>query len=743
MAQTIGEAYLQIRPSMEGVKGEIESAMGDAGSAGAGSFGSAFASGIGTVTKVTSVAIGAAAAGVSTITKDAVSAYADYEQLVGGVETLFGAGGRSLEEFAETASVTASDLENSGIDWDKYADTAWFENGGLSGLVGELQWNIDEIGTSTEELQDYLSSEYDLSIEDATAAIEAYKDALSDESINAKYDSMMNAQQTLLDNAAQAYQTAGMSANDYMETAIQSAAAMVNSLGGDQEEAARLVDMSITDMADNVNKMGTSMESIQNAYRGFSRGNFTMLDNLALGFSGTKEGMEELLQKATELSGVEYNIDSYADIVQAIHVVQEEMGITGTTAKEASGTISGSLASMSAAWQNLVAGLANPDADLGALIDNFVQTGMTALNNLMPTIVNALSGIAQALPQIADAIAQQLPVVLPVIIPPLIQAAITLVQALIDALPTIMEALIAVLPDLIQTIVDTIITLLPMIIDLGLQLILALADGLIEALPDLIPAIVDVVLTIVDKLTQPDTIEQLVMAAIELIGAIAIGIVKAIPTIIAKVPQIIENIIVALTGLSPDMIQAGWDTLKSFITGIIDNVKEAFETGVEIFNNVKNAITEKIEGAKQWGKDLIDNFVQGIKDKIQKVKDEVGAVAQTVKDILGFSEPEEGPLSNFHTFAPDMMQLFAQGIRQNIGLVTSAVDSVSGAIASDFTNGQIAPSNHSELASYNNVTSANMAAEGNITIPVYIGQEKIDTIVLNAQQRHALVSGGR
>ena len=641
---TIGEAYLQIIPSMKGVKGELEGAMSEAGASSSESFGSTFGKGLSTMAGVSTAVVGAAVAGTAAITKSAVDAYADYEQLTGGVETLFG-------------------------------------------------------------------------------------------------DSF----QTVMDNADRAFATAGMNANEYMETAIQSGAALISSLDGDTAKASELMDMSITDMADNVNKMGTSMEAVQNAYRGFSRGNFTMLDNLALGFAGTKEGMQELLDKAQEISGIEYNIDSYSDIVEAIHVVQEKMGITGTTAEEASGTISGSVASMKSAWENLVTGFANPDADLGTLIDNFVQTGMTALNNIMPTIVNALSGIAQALPQIANAIATQLPAVLPVIIPPLIEAAITLIQALVDALPTIMEALIAVLPDLIQTIVDTIITLLPMIIDLGLQLILALADGLIQALPDLIPAIVDVVLTIVDKLTQPDTITQLVTAAIQLIGAIAIGIVKAIPTIVAKVPEIIMNIISALTGLSPDMIQAGWDTLTSFLSGIIDNIKQAFETGVEIFNNVKDAITEKIEGAKQWGKDLIDNFVQGIKDKIQKVKDEVGAVAKTVKDILGFSEPKEGPLSNFHTFAPDMMQLFSQGIKQNLGLVTDAMNLVSGTIASDFSTAEVAPSNYSALATPSDVysTSPAIAAEGNITIPVYIGQEKIDTIVLNAQQRHALVSGGR
>ena len=744
---TIGEAYLQIKPSMEGIKGDLEQAMGEAGASSSSSFGSAFASGLGFVTKATVAAVTGAATGVAALTKEAVSSFADYEQLVGGVETLFGAGGRTLEEFAETAKVTSRDLENSGIDWDKYADTAWFENGGISGLLGELEWNIDEIGTSMDELEDYLTNEYDLSIEDATAAIEAYQNALSDETINAKYESMMVAQQTLLDNAAQAYQTAGMSANDYMETAIQSAAAMVNSLGGDQEEAARLVDMSITDMADNVNKMGTSMEAVQNAYRGFSRGNFTMLDNLALGFAGTKEGMEELLAKAQELSGVEYDIDSYADIVQAIHVVQEEMGITGTTADEAAGTISGSLATFGAAWDNLVTGFANPDADLGVLIGNFVQSGITVLDNLMPTIQQAVTGIGQAITQIAPIIVELLPGLINTLVPPLLDAAIQLVNALVQALPDIIGILLEQVPVLMDLIINTILTMLPLILDLGLQFILALADGLIQNLPTLIPAVVGVIMTLVEKLTEPDTLVQLISAALQLIIALAEGLLKAVPELLGKVPIILANLVEAIIKAAPVLAQAALELVLTLAAGIVESLAKLNEKGKEMIDAVKDGFWEKIESAKTWGKDMIQNFIDGIKAKWDNLKNTVKDLANSIKDLLGFSEPKEGPLSNFHTFAPDMMMLFSQGIRDNLGLIQSAMGDVTGAIATDFTAAQIAPNNYSAVANpYENLNDAlgsNMGAQGDLVIPVYIGQEKLDTIILNAQQRHALVSGGR
>lgn len=651
MANTIGEAYLQIRPSMDGIKGELEGAMSEAGTSSSSSFGSAFNSGLKAMAGASAVIVGSSVAGTAAITKSAVDAYADYEQLIGGVETLYGD----------------------------------------------------------------------------------------------QFDAVMQ-------NAQEAYKSAGLSANEYMETVNGFAASLTNSLGEEYAwQAANYANDAVIAMADNANKMGTSMEAIQNAYAGFAKGNFTMLDNLKLGYGGTKTEMERLLRDAEELGGYvegSLSIDSFADITEAIQIIQDEMGISGTTAKEAGETISGSMAAAKSAFDNLIIGLANPDADLGALIQNLVDSALVALNNLMPTIINALTGIAQALPQIVDAFVQLLPTVLPTIIPPLIDAAITLVQALVDALPTIMEALIAVLPDLIQTIVDTVIALLPMIIELGLQLILALADGLIEALPDLIPAIVDVILTIVDKLTQPDTIEQLVMATLELMGAIVIGIVKSIPTIIAKVPQIIMNIVQTLTGLSPEMVQAGWDALKSFVSGIINNIKEVIETGKEIFNSVKDGIMEKIETAKNWGKDLIDNFVQGIKDKFNKVKDTLKSLGDLIKGMIGFSEPEDpaSPLHNFHTFAPDMMKLFSQGIEDNLGLITSAMNDVSGTVATDFASARIAP-NYSGIATQGDgvygMGGMALAGDGNITIPVYIGQEKIDTIIINAQQRHALVSGGR
>ena len=650
MSNTIGEAYLQIRPSMEGVKGELEQAMGDAGSSSSSSFSSAFASGLGFLTKATAAAVTGAAAGVSALAKESVSAFADYEQLVGGVETLYGD-------------------------------------------------NFD----------------------------------------------------TVMANAEEAYRTAGLSVNEYMETVNGFAASLTSSLGEEYAwQAANYANEAVIAMADNANKMGTSMEAIQNAYAGFAKGNFTMLDNLKLGYGGTKEEMERLLRDAEQMEGLiegSLSIDSFADITTAIQIVQDNLGITGTTAEEAADTISGSLAMTKSAWTNLVAGMANPDADLGVLIDNFVQSGLTALGNLMPTIQQALTGIAQVITQITPIIVQMLPGLINTLVPPLLEAAIQLVNALVQALPDIISILLDQLPVLMDLIVNTILTMLPLIIDLGLQFILALADGLIQNLPTLIPTIVDVVLTMVDKLTDPDTLVLLIDAALQLILALAEGVIRALPKLIEKAPTIVKNLVEAVIKAAPAILEAGAELLFKLIEGILMVVGQLVTTGADLVQSVKDGFWQKVEDAKTWGKDLVQNFIDGIKAKWENLKSTVTDLASTIKSLLGFSEPEEGPLSNFHTYAPDMMELFASGIRENLGLITDAMGLVTGSIATDFTGAQIAPNNYSAIANpyeeMTDVLGANSGTQGDIVIPVYIGQERLDTIILNAQQRHALVSGGR
>ena len=559
---------------------------------------------LGTAGKVAGAALGAASSAVTALATQSVKAYGDFEQLEGGVETLFGAGGKSLEDFAKDAKVTAKDIENSGIDWDKYADTYWMQEGGLSSLFEEMQYNMDEIGTSAEELQDYLHFEYDLDIEDAKTAIEAYQNALTDENIQAKYESMMAAQESVMQNAADAYANAGMSANDYMQTVIGMAGAL-NKATGDTEKSADLADMAIRDMADNVNKMGTSMEMVQNAYTGFSRGNFTMLDNLALGFAGTKEGMEELLAQAEQISGIEYNIDSYADIVEAIHVVQDEMGITGTTAEEAMGTIQGSFSMLSAAWQNLVAGFGKEDVDLGGLIDNVVESATAVIDNLQPVIGRVLEGIGHFIESAAPVIAEKLPQILNDALPVLLNAGTTMIISLtegfIQGLPTLVTSLMEVIQNIGNAIAD--------------------------ALPTLIPMITEAVIGIAEALTNPEALTGIIGAGVSIITALIEGIIEAIPVLIEALPTIIENIMTAVQEGLPLIIQG----IITLMTMIVEQLPVIVMTIIEVLPTIIEMIATTLISLIPM---LIDAGIQLFLALAQAIPESIPQIIAKIPDII-------------------------------------------------------------------------------------------------------------
>lgn len=227
---------------------------------------------------------------------------------------------------------------------------------------------------------------------------------------------------TVMSYADNAYKTAGLSANQYMETVTGFSASLLQSLGGDTEKAAQTADMAMTDMADNANKMGTAMDSIQNAYQGFAKQNYTMLDNLKIGYGGTKEEMERLLADAQQLSGVKYDISSFSDIVEAIHVVQTEMGITGTTAQEASTTIEGSINAMKAAWTNLVTGIAQEDGDLEGLMSSFTESVATAGSNILPRVQTILENMGALIQEVVPQLTAEIPAMIEQVVPPLVEA---------------------------------------------------------------------------------------------------------------------------------------------------------------------------------------------------------------------------------------------------------------------------------------------------------------------------------
>ncbi len=609
----LAKAYVTIVPSMTGAQQSITNgltgAADTAGSQAGSRAGSAFTRALGVAASAGAAAVGAISTGLTAIGTQAVNAYSDFEQLAGGIETLYGTGGQTLDEYARQLGVIPA------------------------------------------------------------AAIDSYRQ-------------LEEAQNMMMEYAAQAATTTGQSMNEYMESAISTSAAMISAVEGDERRAAELTNMSMIDMADNANKLGTDMESIQNAYRGFSRGNFTMLDNLALGYAGTAEGMAQLLADAEAISGVEYDIDSYADIVQAIHVVQENMGIAGTTAREASETIQGSLGALGASWENLLTGLANPDADIGALIEDTIGKAEIVLDNILPVIETTLSGLGTAISTIAPIIAERLPGIISSILPSLLTAAADIVEGLAQGIIQVLPVLGPIAADLIVNFITFVLDNIDDVINSAVQIVVAVCDGISRALPELIPAAVSAVNQICVSLI--DSIDLLVPAALELMIGLGLGLIAAIPDLLATVPQIATALKNELVSLGPSIVDA----------------------------------------ALTWGADLIGNFVSGIEGSVGRLIDSVSEIASTVQSYLGFSEPEKGPLSNFHTYGPDMIDLFCEGIEestpeleatlnQSLALPTISAPSALGEYESDW---------------------GSTAGETVQPVNIFIGQEKLDTIMLKSSQ---------
>lgn len=634
--------------------------------------------GIGTIFKAGAATIGVATTAVTAFGTQAVKSYANYEQLIGGVEKLYGDAANKLESFANAA-----------------------------------------------------------------------------------------------------YKTAGMSANEYMEMATSFSAALINSLGGDVDKAADMTDVAMKAISDNVNVFGSDMASVQNAFQGFAKQNYTMLDNLKLGYGGTKTEMERLIKDANKYrksigESANLSIDSFADVVQAIQSVQEAQNIAGTTTKEAMKTIEGSAVATKAAWQNVITAIGKGeglDDALDGLITSVFgdEDGGGLLNNIIPRIQGAMEGIGNFIVKVSPILGEKIPEIINSVLPSLLNSGITLagslVTGLVNALPSALKTLEKSASTLLDKTWQGVLSLrnvdfskigedlgqaLYDIFDsensplmgfmyAGSRLIQYLGEGLIQALPELIPYAVGIIESfstfVLDELpslmsvaagiisqlaitlSDPSLLSGLVNGAIQIVRALADGILQALPQLIQAAPVIIANLVTAIIENVPKLIEAAWEIITELVKGIWDNLPEIFNAAGEIIatllkgivelwgklievggkiigglisglkekwddlkewagkiaGSIKDKFHEKIEAAKDWGKDLISNFIGGIKEKWENLKSTVANVAQTVKNFLGFSEPKEGPLSNFHTYAPDMMQLFAQGIKDNTHLITDQI----------------------------------------------------------------------
>lgn len=390
-------------------------------------------------------------------------------------------------------------------------------------------------------------------------------------------------QDVVMRYAENAYKTAGMSANEYMSTVTSFSASLIQSLNGDTAKAAEVGNMAITDMSDNANKMGTSIELIQNAYNGFAKGNFTMLDNLKLGYGGTKEEMERLIADANrvkEANGemADLSIDSFADVAEAIHIIQGEMGITGTTAREAASTIEGSLSMMKGAWQNLVVGMADENANMEVLIGNFVESVATAAQNLIPRIEQTLAGIGQLVVGMAPVIVDALPGLVSAVLPSLLNAAIGLVNSLVSVLPSLVETLMTAIIGALPAFIDACVQITNGVVSALPSLITILVAALPTLIPQLVTGFVSMVLTIITMLPQiiqpiidylPDILLSICNALLSNLDVLIKGLIDLVIAIIPMLPQIILSLLDAMPTVIEMVTSALIDALPILLEGLI------------------------------------------------------------------------------------------------------------------------------------------------------------------------------
>ena len=454
---------------------------------------------------------------------------------------------------------------------------------------------------------------------------------------------------TVIANAKRAYETAGMSANDYMSTVTSFSASLLQSLGGDTEKAAKVADMAITDMSDNANKMGTSMELIQNAYQGFAKQNYTMLDNLKLGYGGTKTEMERLLKDAEKISGIKYDISNLNDVYEAIHVIQTELGITGTTAKEAATTIEGSMASAKAAWDNFLNGTATVDElvdafgtageviaeNLGKIVPRLVATVPQAVKGVATGFINGFreAGLAEAGMQVLNdfrtGIQENAPTV--------ISAGADILSGFISGIASKLPTLVPQAVKLVATIADGIVSNLPKVINAGISLLKGLVQGIINSLPTLIAEGPRIINDFADAIYAG--LGKLVLTGIELLGSLIKGIVKSIPTLIANAGEIFLMFL-NIFSLSK-MASLGKNLISSLRKGIESFAKHPAQTAKSIVNGIKNAFTNI-----NWssvGKNIISGIASGLKNGVGVVvtaaKNAAKKALNAAKNFLGIKSP--------------------------------------------------------------------------------------------------------
>ena len=491
---------------------------------------------------------------------------------------------------------------------------------------------LDEAGRNTESFADKLKNGLSTAAKVGAAALTAAATgvaALTKASLDqyAEYEQLVGgvdtlfkeASDTIQQYAANAYKTAGVSANSYMQQATAFSASLIQSLGGDTAAAAEYANQAIMDMSDNANKMGTDIESIQQTYQSLMRGNYAMLDNLKLGYGGTKSELERLVADAEKLTGQALDPAKFSDVITAIHAVQENLGITGTTAKEAATTIEGSVGMMQAAWTNLITGIGDSNADLDTLIENFVSSVGTAADNVLPRITQILSGFGMAIQQLAPIIAEQLPTMVSSILPSLVNAGSQLLVGLITGIVSAAPQLVAAVPGIITSLVGVFSANGPALLSAGQQLLTMFSTGIVDGFPIILENGTSLLNNLINGIT--GAIPDLIAALPGVISAITEFISDNLPLIVSAGISILLNLISGIVRSIPDLVA----TLPQIIDAIVNGIGALMESIVQIGKNIVEGIWEGITGAAEWLKNKVTGFFSGIVD---------GA-----KDLLGIHSP--------------------------------------------------------------------------------------------------------
>ena len=577
------------------------------------SFGEKLKSGLQTAAKVGGVAFTAASGAVAAFTKSAVSSYADFEQLEGGIQKLYGNMGLSLEEYAASSGKA-----------------------------------VDEVRDEWQRLED--------------------------------------AQNLVFNNAKNAYRTAGMDMNSYMEAATSFSASLINSLGGDTVKAAQQTDVAMRAISDNFNTFGGNIESVQAAFMGFSKGQFNLLDNLRLGYAGTKEGMKSLIADANEYAkangqAANLSIDSFSDIVTAIDLVQQKQNIAGTTQREAASTIAGSLMMTKAAWQNLVTGITDSNADIDSLLNNVVTSAEAAFGNLLPAIEQALSGIASLIEKVAPLIAEKLPSLVNAVLPSLLSAATSLLNGVIAALPSLIQVLVEQIPTVATTLITGISETLPLFLEAGSQVVQSLTQGmsaeeliqkggeilgsLVDYIIEWIPALLDQGIAMVDEMSAGlaengpaaieaigailgdlitkiiDNLPEFLEKGIELIASLAEGLIRNLPAIIGAIAQIIGQLIAYILRSMPQFLSSGLQMIASIASGLLNAQSRLWSAIAGIIRQAINKFKSTDWGSV--GRNIIEGIANGVKNAAGKIADAARSAAKkaldAAKSFLGIHSP--------------------------------------------------------------------------------------------------------